>query len=145
MYVLCTQLHTPRGVGMRPRVRKNAACGQALRGINLRTILTSAWTSPTLQLAKLVHLIAPVTIGCVSCQSTTLSRVSGGSIFVSVGSVPSLTASLDTTSLLAYWVMLDLWMWYTLSGQTALLEIITGQRKKNVILLFDFQCIFGYN
>ncbi len=30
MYVLYTQLHTPRGVGMRPRVQKNAACGQAL-------------------------------------------------------------------------------------------------------------------
>ncbi len=31
MYVLCTQLHTPSGVGMRPRVQKNAACGQALK------------------------------------------------------------------------------------------------------------------
>ncbi len=31
MYVLCTQLHTPRGVGMTKWGTKKAACGQALR------------------------------------------------------------------------------------------------------------------
>ncbi len=36
MYVLCMQLHTPRGVGMTKWGTKKAACGQALnrdRGI----------------------------------------------------------------------------------------------------------------
>ncbi len=47
MYVLCTQLHTPRGVGMTKWGMKKAACGQALtlRTLFLTTHITTTTTN----------------------------------------------------------------------------------------------------
>ena len=73
--------------------------------------------------------------GCVCwlhCQG-----LSGGSVLVIasiVGRVASLIASLIITTFLARPVVLGLWMWYTSSGPTALLEIITGWRGRKAIL-----------